>query len=190
MKSKKLLKASLALSLVFGSIVPTVVSASDFDTNDTNNISTKSQNEEISQDVVEKADHLVEVQNNQFVLSKDAENKFDDSEIYSIKKLISESNTQVRHDHSQIDTSDKSFEVNSGDANPFVSFASTRKEYTYKHFWWGTRFYFRSNAAVNQMVRELRSSAKTMSAFGLGAGEAAVVAGNSWHAFRICGIYL
>lgn len=41
MKSKKLLKASLALSLVFGSIVPTVVSASDFDTNDTNNISTK-----------------------------------------------------------------------------------------------------------------------------------------------------
>ena len=103
MKSKKLLKASLALSLVFGSIVPTVVSASDFDTND--------------------------------------------SEIYSIKKLISESNTQVRHDHSQIDTSDKSFEVNSGDASPFVSFASTRKEYTYKHFWWGTRFYFRSNAA-------------------------------------------
>lgn len=91
MKSKKLLKASLALSLVFGSIVPTVVSASDFDTNDTNNISTKSQNEEISQDVVEKADHFVEVQNNQFVLSKDAENKFDDSEIYSIKKLISES---------------------------------------------------------------------------------------------------
>ena len=147
MKSKKLLKASLALSLVFGSIVPTVVSASDFDTNDPNNISTKSQNEEISQDVVEKADHFVEVQNNQFVLSKDAENKFDDSEIYSIKKLISESNTQVRHDHSQIDTSDKSFEVNSGDASPFVSFASTRKEYTYKHFWWGTRFYFRSNAA-------------------------------------------
>lgn len=147
MKSKKLLKASLALSLVFGSIVPTVVSASDFDTNDTNNISTKSQNEEISQDVVEKADHFVEVQNNQFVLSKDAENKFDDSEIYSIKKLISESNTQVRHDHSQIDTSDKSFKVNSGDASPFVSFASTRKEYTYKHFWWGTRFYFRSNAA-------------------------------------------
>ena len=130
------------------------------------------------------------MQNNQFVLSKDAENKFDDSEIYSIKKLISESNTQVRHDHSQIDTSDKSFEVNSGDANPFVSFASTRKEYTYKHFWWGTRFYFRSNAAVNQMVRELRSSAKTMFAFGLGAGGAAVVAGNSWHAFRICGIYL
>lgn len=85
MKSKKLLKASLALSLVFGSIVPTVVSASDFDTNDTNNI--KSQNEEISQDVVEKADHFVEVQNNQFVLSKDAENKFDDSEIYSIKKF-------------------------------------------------------------------------------------------------------
>lgn len=157
MKSKKLLKASLALSLVFGSIVPTVVSASDFDTNDTNNISTKSQNEEISQDVVEKADHFVEVQNNQFVLSKDAENKFDDSEIYSIKKLISESNTQVRHDHSQIDTSDKSFEVNSGDASPFVSFASMRKEYTYKHFWWGTRSYFRSNAAVNQMVRELRS---------------------------------
>lgn len=97
--------------------------------------------------MVEKADHFVEVQNNQFVLSKDAENKFDDSEIYSIKKLISESNTQVRHDHSQIDTSDKSFEVNSGDASPFVSFASTRKEYTYKHFWWGTRFYFRSNAA-------------------------------------------
>lgn len=62
MKSKKLLKASLALSLVFGSIVPTVVSASDFDTNDTNNISTKGQNEEISQDVVEKADHFVEVQ--------------------------------------------------------------------------------------------------------------------------------
>ena len=83
-----MLKASLALSLVFGSIVPTVVSASDFDTNDTNNISTKSQNEEISQDVVEKADHFVEVQNNQFVLSKDAENKFDDSEIYSIKNPI------------------------------------------------------------------------------------------------------
>lgn len=80
-------------------------------------------------------------------MSKDAGNKFDDSEIYSIKKLISESNTQVRHDHSQIDTSDKSLEVNSGDASPFVSFASTRKEYTYKHFWWGTRFYFRSNAA-------------------------------------------
>ena len=67
-------------------------------------------------------------------MSKDAGNKFDDSEIYSIKKLISESNTQVRHDHSQIDTSDKSLEVNSGDASPFVSFASTRKEYTYKHF--------------------------------------------------------
>ena len=48
MKSKKLLKASLALSLVFGSIAPTVVSASDFDTNDTNSISAKSQNEEIS----------------------------------------------------------------------------------------------------------------------------------------------
>lgn len=112
MKSKKLLKASLALSLVFGSIAPTVVSASDFDTNDTNSISAKSQNEEISQDVVEKADHFVEVQNNQFVLSKDVENKFDDSEIYSIKKLISESNTQVRHDHSQIDTSDKMKHIN------------------------------------------------------------------------------
>lgn len=110
-------------------------------------------------------------------MNENAKAEFNNNEISIIKGMISKSNSEVQHTDGKIDLSDKSFDTNVNNSSPFISFASTNKRYTYRHFWWGTRFYFRSNAAVNQMVHELKASASNLAAFGVGAGGAAMVAG-------------
>lgn len=181
MKNKKMILSTFCcLSIVLCNSMPTVVLASEYHQNNSESTQLERENmseNNLTQDVIDKADQFVQVQNNQYVLTEGAKKEFNNSEITQIKKIISESNAEVKHENALIDTSDKAFYPYTNNSNPFVSFASTGKKYTYRNFWWGTRFYFRSNAAVDRMVQELRDSQSTLSAFALGAGGAATVAG-------------
>lgn len=175
MKSKTITKISIATLLLLGieGSLSMRAGAANLNTEEyqASNVQSKLSNEDIH-----KADQFVKIVNNRYVLDSQANGVFNGKEVNQLKSMLVDANRLVENNSGEIDLSDKSFEtdISVGSMSPFTMFAASSRKYTYKHFWWGTRFYFRSNAAVTQMVRELKSSAKTMSAFALGAGGAAI----------------
>ncbi|WP_445448452.1 hypothetical protein [Enterococcus faecalis] len=94
----------------------------------------------------EKFDPYIQVQNNRYVLDLQNTIQTNSTEVEQIKQTIEYANEQIEANHGIIDPNTKiaaylTFRVGGG--------------YTYANFWWGTRYYFRSNNAVYQMDHDL-----------------------------------
>lgn len=102
-------------------------------------------------------DKLVSVQNNQYVLLQDTTQVLSAKQYHMLLDQLSNINQLVVTDHDIIDPTTKSFDygISSRTDNP-----------TYKGFWWGTRYYFTSNAQVDTMVYDLNSAANARYSFG------------------------
>lgn len=95
-----------------------------------------------------KFDPYIHVQNNRYVLELPNFISVNSNEVEQVKESIKYANNQIAINHGIINSDTKiatyqTFSLRSGGS------------YTYSNFWWGTRYYFRSNNAVYQMDHDL-----------------------------------
>ncbi|EMF0060692.1 hypothetical protein PFZ79_002533 [Enterococcus hirae] len=127
--NKKILAVSLLAFTFTGATLPSGVLA---DTTESN---------QITQELISKIDPYIFIQNNQFVL------KLPDNFAINSTQLI-QINQQIQKDNGKINVANK--ETTYPSLSQYVN-----EGYTSNDFWWGTRYYFRSNTAVYQMEHEL-----------------------------------
>lgn len=145
----------------------------------------------LSNGKISKFDKYVKVKNNKFILNLPVNNSFSSQEVKAVQQMIDNANEDVSANDKKINVTTKEVTVTSPSNNNLkfgISlYASrkktTKKHYTYKLFWWGTRYYFRSNAAVYQMDHELDSYVTALAITGalaavVSSGAAAAVSGS------------
>lgn len=101
-------------------------------------------------DLTERFDPYVQVRDNRYVLVIPEKNNFTADEIFQVQTSIQSANQQVSANYLIINPSTKTAENK-------TLFAKALKSsgYTFTDFWWGTRYYFRTNAAVYAMDHDL-----------------------------------
>ena len=102
----------------------------------------------LSEALIKRADSDIIVVNNRYQLKDSAVNNFSSGELSQLKKALKESNQLVANQKLTIDPQTKTIA-------PEVLFAAYNRRYTMKIFWWGTGYYFTSNAVVAQMSNVL-----------------------------------
>jgi len=122
----------------------------------------------VSDSLVSRIDDYVVVKGNQYVLelSDKAKTLFTSEEIASVQSNLSKANANVKNNALEIDAETKTTES----APQIMTYARYNKHATFKNFWWGTRYYFTSNAAVNEFCWQLNNVA-------IGAGAAGMLGG-------------
>lgn len=123
---------------------------------------TRSSKKELTDSEIRMLDKFVQVRNNQYVLNTPANFKISDQMKKVVEDVIAKSNQDVRESDSVINPSTKTIDeqtvpTNADSIYTVLARSSKNKNYTWKKFGWGTRYYFRSNAAVYQMDHELDS---------------------------------
>lgn len=113
----------------------------------------------VSENDIQSIDPYVEVIHNQYVLSKNGNEKLSQNQIIKAEKTIKKANEFVNSHNLIIDPETKDAIVYS----PFISFAAYNKHYTYAWKWFGGRYYFTSNAAVRELAQRFRSHANNLS---------------------------
>lgn len=108
----------------------------------------------LPQETIDKFDQYVTVTDNQYVLNSDVSNKFSKSDILTVKNMLISTNTEIRKSNEIIDPETKEIFATTG--SPFLVMAAYNKNYTTKGFWWGKRYYFTSNSAVNKGAKYFR----------------------------------
>lgn len=127
----------------------------------------------VSDSLVSRIDDYVVVKDNQYVLElpDNAKTLFTSDEIAVVKTNLYKANENVNKNALAIDVENKTTE-----SEPQVMTAAAyNKHVTTKNFWWGTRYYFTSNAAVDEFVWSLNNTA-------IGLGAAIGVVGGAYFA--------
>lgn len=81
-----------------------------------------------------------------------------------VERILNQTNEYVKEHGLIINSATKTIEPDNTFRSKLMfnyvdrSASSKNSKYTYKQFWWGTRYYFRSNKAVYQMEHELDTS--------------------------------
>lgn len=131
-----------------------------------------------SDDDIQSLDKYVTVVNNQFVLSVPNNANVSNELIVKAQEAINQSNQSITKNRSIINVNTKTVTP-----NPiFSSKAAWHSYYTYANLWWGTRYYFTSNAAVEMLAHDFDTKAAMITAGGIAAtavsaGSAVVLAG-------------
>lgn len=161
---KKALTLSLSLFVIGTSVTPGIMQVAHANENST--VSQISSNNNI-----QIFDSYVVVENNQFKLKIPSNIVFSEEQIKQVNESIKMANNQIQKTQAFLDPVTKTYST--------WSFRS--EGYTYDNHWWGTRYHFRSNAAVDEMLHELTdySLASTVigALGGLATGGVGVVAG-------------
>lgn len=92
-------------------------------------------------------DAYVSVKDNQFILNIPQDIQLNQKEVEQVEQQISDVNSKIKANKLTINQTTK--EISS--QSPTLKSSG----YTYGNFWWGTRYYFRSNAAVYAMDHDL-----------------------------------
>ena len=123
---------------------------------------------------IQVLDKYVSVINNQFVLSIPRSANVSSDLVVKAQEIVNKSNQSITKNHSIVNVNTKIIMP-----NPiFSSKAAWHSYYTYTNFWWGTRYYFTSNAAVNQLVHEFNNYAAALAVGGyFTVGTAALLGG-------------
>lgn len=145
MNIKKIVVASVS-GLMLGSVPLTtgtqIVSADTVSTvkNNTNKV--------VSDSLVSRIDDYVVVKNNQYVLElpDNVKTQFTLDEMTQVENSIIKANEHVDKNSLAINAGTKTTDSSIQTMNR----AAYNKHFTWKNFWWGTRYYFTSNAAVNE----------------------------------------
>lgn len=175
MDIKKVAVTSVAGLLLGGIPLTTgaqVVSANEVTTQSTGSNKTSSA---ISDELVSRVDDYVVVKNNRYVLElpDSVKNSFTSSEIAEVESFINKANENIKDNSLVVDTQSKTTE-----SEPQVmNRAAWNAHFTWKNFWWGTRYYFTSNSAVNEFVWDFTNKAIAMGALAAAGSLGGVVAG-------------
>lgn len=125
---------------------------------DTVTVEPKTNTDKSSNDDIQVLDKYVSVVNNQFVLSIPISANVSNDLVAKAQEVVDKSNQSITKNHSVVNANTKTIMP-----NPiFASKAAWHSYYTYTNFWWGTRYYFTSNAAVNQLVNEFNNYAAAL----------------------------
>lgn len=103
----------------------------------------------LTESQIKKVDPYVMVVNNRYQLRSDATSTFGSKELNEVQQMLNKANENVTNNHLTIDPVSKSTAQN------INTRAAWNQHYTYTNFWWGSRYYFTSNAAVDEMVSDL-----------------------------------
>lgn len=123
-------------------------------------------NQSLTTQTIQSVDKYVTVSGNRYHLSATAAQEFSKGQLIQINQSIDQANRNVAEQQLKIDSKTKV-------AEPTTElFAAYNTKYTTKNFWWGTRYYFTSNAAVRKMCNELGGIA---SAFNIGGAIAGIL---------------
>ena len=150
-KISKVVNAVSVTSIILGLFSPTATVFAD--SNDSSVVKTESFSENTIENY-EAYDKYVQVDatENQFVISDTGKKYLPENVLTQIEKKLAETNKEVKNEGFIIDPETKAI-VN---VSPYVNFAAgvkgaarLRSGCYVRWFWWGFRFYFTSNAAVN-----------------------------------------
>lgn len=110
---------------------------------------------------IQKVDRFIQVYNNEFVLKKSINSNISYDVYTLVERILNQTNEYVKEHGLIINSATKTIEPDNTFRSKLMfnyvdrSASSKNSKYTYKQFWWGTRYYFRSNKAVYQMEHEL-----------------------------------
>ncbi|QBX95158.1 hypothetical protein [Lactiplantibacillus plantarum] len=164
LKSSVLYSTIVTATLLVPAVFGPVIKASANNTKPTNSVSkavaiaapkqhvirnTSLDSHSLSELQINKVDSYILVVNNQYQLNKRATTILSNTELQAVENSISIANTTVKQQHLTIDQKTKTSQPMSNTKAAWHSY------YTSANFWWGTRYYFTSNAAVAQMQNEL-----------------------------------
>lgn len=113
---------------------------------------------------IQKVDRFIQVYNNEFVLKKSINSNISYDVYTLVERILNQTNEYVKEHGLIINSATKTIEPDNTFRSKLMfnyvdrSASSKNSKYTYKQFWWGTRYYFRSNNAVYQMEHELDTS--------------------------------
>lgn len=113
---------------------------------------------------IQKVDRFIQVYNNEFVLKKSINSNISYDVYTLVERILNQTNEYVKEHGLIINSATKTIEPDNTFRSKLMfnyvdrSASSKNSKYTYKQFWWGTRYYFRSNKAVYQMEHELDTS--------------------------------
>lgn len=96
------------------------------------------------------ANKYISVKDNQYVLDPSIKNVLSPQQYQALQNKVKESNSNVKLSNAVIGK-DLSYT-----STPLLR--SSNRHYTWKSFAWGTRYYFRSNAAVYEMDHDLETA--------------------------------
>lgn len=113
-------------------------------------------------------DQYVTVENNQYVLNLPKDNTFSDSKIAEVQYSLEKANQSVIEHNLRINQLTKTSQavVMGEDAKYTFLDSKSSHSFTFKNFWWGTRYYFTSNAAVNDFVHDFQDKSIVLGALG------------------------
>ncbi|MCD6633474.1 hypothetical protein LSG16_11610 [Lactococcus cremoris] len=146
MKTKQVYVSLMASAILISVASPLMANADIVSSNVTTEQISSNQASNFT-DIKDHFDSYVSVKNNQYVLNLPENVQVNQNEFEQVVEQINAVNQQVQTNKLIINPVNKEI----------VSRASTLKSsgYTFDTFWWGARYYFRSNAAVYQMDHDL-----------------------------------
>lgn len=132
-------------------------------------------NTAVSESLISRIDEYVVIKNNQYVLElpDNVKDLFTSDEIAQVENNISKANENVDQSSLLIDAETKTTESES----QTTTAAAYNKHFTWKNFWWGTRYYFTSNAAVDEFVWDFTNKSIVLGALGAAGSLGGVVPG-------------
>lgn len=131
---------------------------------------------------IQDLDEYVSVVDNKFELKVPDNINVSKEIMQEAEVAIKKSNDLANNNHLTIDKNSKVIEDNSPTTR-----AAWHSYYTYKNFWWGIRYYFTSNSAVNMLAHEWENTAAILALGGiagtyLSAGSSIMILGvGSWY---------
>lgn len=170
-KRATLILTILTIGLSLLNFLPAVVVNADIDAKETSKQSDYSTT--LNESIIKKADQYIYVSDNQYRLRSSDDLKLDSDQISLINKTLEKSNENIIAQKLIIDPETK-IAFPSGQGQRLLSRAAYNKNYTYKNFWWGTRYYFTSNAAVEQLAHNFNQKANILTAGGILGGVVSV----------------
>lgn len=114
----------------------------------------------LTQEQIKQLDPYVSVKDNKYLLNLPNNTIFSQTEVEAAQQMIDEANISIKNTHSIINPVTKIGEPQR------LSVLASKYHYTYKNFYWGTRYYFRSNHAVYEMENELSNYSTTLAIAG------------------------
>lgn len=106
--------------------------------------------DDLTTNTVKLLDKYIVVENNQYRLELPVNMGVSENQIKQANDAMEIANKQIKKENAILDPSTKTYVTQS-----YRSGLYTSGGYTYDNFWWGTRYYFRSNNAVYQMDHDL-----------------------------------
>lgn len=165
---------SLVLMGVVSSTAATIKVSADTNNSSSVTQSSNSQNNKLDESTINYVNQFISVVDNQYVLNLPSDSSLTPDQVAAIKDLVQKSNDNVKQKNLLIDTTTK---VANSKVPKITLRAAYNKHYTYANFWWGTRYYFTSNAAVEEFSYQFQNYGILLGVAGVAGGALGAIIG-------------